>query len=334
MLLYVKHRCTLKSKRFKPKTQAPPPPPPAAPSVPSSHPALRSDIESRLELLASQVSTLSELFTARLAAPQAVGDFLPASHAPSQAWPESDARWPHPVETAGYHQESQALGGSGREPDAPGSPPLRSGSVRWGFAGLRWPWFGFAVRLPFAGSAPTSTGPRWGIRTAPIRSCSGLLLCSASSRWRSGWVIRTCATSMVFVCSLQSWFMTFARRRGWCPIPLLHLVAVSNRGSIPPRLRLLSALLSRLPSGRCGRVRGRAAALHRRSKPLSAVLLRKIRSYAVNPSFSRLVGALAVGSKRWGSVTFAEMERLERLFRCQLEATSLSLWMMLESSPC
>ena len=88
MLLYVKHRRTLRSKRSKPKTQAPPPPP-AAPSVPSSHPTPRSDIESRLELLASQVSTLSELFTARLAAPQAVGDFLPASHAPSQARPES-----------------------------------------------------------------------------------------------------------------------------------------------------------------------------------------------------------------------------------------------------
>ena len=122
MLLYVKHRCTLKSKR-KPKTQAPPHPPPAAPSVPSSHPAPRCDSESRLELLASQVSTLSELFTARLAAPQAVGDFLPATYAPSQDRPESDTRCPHPVETVGYPQESQALGGSGREPDTPGSLP-------------------------------------------------------------------------------------------------------------------------------------------------------------------------------------------------------------------
>ena len=48
----------------------------------------------------------------------------------------------------------------------------------------------------------------------------------------------------------------------------------------------------------------------------------------VNPSFSRLAGAAAVGSMRWGSVTFAEMERLGRLFRCRLEATSSSLWMM------
>ena len=138
MLLYVKHRHTLKSKRSKPKTQALPP---AATSVLSSHPAPRSDIESRLELLASQVSTLSELFTARLAAPQAIGDFLPASHAPSQARLESDARCPHPVETAGYHQESQALGGSGREPDAPGSLPYgqaQLGGDLLASAGLGW----------------------------------------------------------------------------------------------------------------------------------------------------------------------------------------------------
>ena len=83
-----------------------------------------------------------------------------------------------------------------------------------------------------------------------------------------------------------------------------------------------------------------AAALHRRSKPPSVVLPRKIRRYAiadqphfaapqlVNPSFSRLAGASAVRSKRWGSVTFAEMERLERLFRSQLEVASSSLWML------
>ena len=77
LLLYVKHRRTLKSKRSKPKTQAPPPPPPAAPSVPSSQPTPRADLESRLDTLASQVSALSELFQARLAAPQAIDGSLP-----------------------------------------------------------------------------------------------------------------------------------------------------------------------------------------------------------------------------------------------------------------
>ena len=112
-----------------------------AASLPSSHPTPRSDLESRIDLIASQVSALSELFTARLAAPQALGDFLPASHAPSQTRLESDARCPHPVETAGHHQESQALGGSGREPYAPATLPYGqaqlSRDVR-ASAGLGW----------------------------------------------------------------------------------------------------------------------------------------------------------------------------------------------------
>ena len=128
--------------------------------------------------------------------------------------------------------------------------------------------------------------------------------------------------------NLQSWCTTFGRRRGRCPIPLLHFVAVLNRGSIPPRIYpRVDAVESEVAD--C------AAALHRRSNTLSAVLPCKIRRYAVadqpqpvNPSFSRLAGASAVGSKRWGSITFAEMERLVRLFWCRLEATSSSLWMM------
>ena len=48
----------------------------------------------------------------------------------------------------------------------------------------------------------------------------------------------------------------------------------------------------------------------------------------MNPSFAQLAGARAVGSRRWGSITFSEMERLERLFQNQLEVTSSSLWLM------
>ena len=141
LLLYVKSCRSLKSKRSKPKTQAPPPLPPTASSVPSSHPAPRSDFESRLDLIASQVSALSDLLQSRLAAPQVIGDFLPASHAPSQARLESDARSPHPVETAGHPQESQALGGSGREPDEPVTLPYGQAQLCRGVrasAGLGW----------------------------------------------------------------------------------------------------------------------------------------------------------------------------------------------------
>ena len=87
-------------------------------------------------------------------------------------------------------------------------------------------------------------------------------------------------------------------------------------------------------------VAARAEALARRAKPLSHIIPSRSRRYdiadlplfalsqPVNPSFAQLAGARTVGSKRWGSVTFSEMERLERLFRSQLEMTSSSLWLM------
>ena len=83
-----------------------------------------------------------------------------------------------------------------------------------------------------------------------------------------------------------------------------------------------------------------AEALARRAKPLSQVLPPRSRRYAiadeplfasslpVNPSFAQLVGARAVGSKRWGSISFSEMEKIECLFRTQLKMTSSSLWLM------
>ena len=84
----------------------------------------------------------------------------------------------------------------------------------------------------------------------------------------------------------------------------------------------------------------RVGALARQSKPLSQILPSRssrhavadlplyASSLAVNPSFAQLAGAKAVGSKRWGSISFSEMEKLERLFRSQLEMTSKSLWLM------
>ena len=80
-------------------------------------------------------------------------------------------------------------------------------------------------------------------------------------------------------------------------------------------------------------VAARSEALARRAKPLS-------RAYAmaddaiftstqpVNSAFAQLVGSCTLGSRRWGSINFSEMERLERLFQGQLEVTSSSLWPM------
>ena len=370
VMLYVKHRRTLKSKR-RPKTQAlpPPPPPPAAPAVPSSHST--SNIESRLELLASQVSTLSELFTARLAALQAVGDFIPASLAPSPVRPESDTRCPHPVETAGYHQESQALGGSGREPDAPGSLPYGQaqlgGDLRTS-AGLGWaspsasslqappqpplapggvfvPPLSAAALGPRFAPPPTSGAHGGSYTRAPPRFSSappGTPRDSGSEVSDSDSSSASAApdSSAALIAELMSDFCPEARPvSDSAPPPRWGFEAWFDpspaSSSSRPRYRVypqVSAVESE--------VADRAAALHRRSKPLLAILPHKIRLYAVadqplfvapqpvNPSFSRLESDAAVGSKRLGSVTFAEMERLERLFRCQLEATSSSLWMM------
>ena len=87
-------------------------------------------------------------------------------------------------------------------------------------------------------------------------------------------------------------------------------------------------------------VAARSESLARRAKPLSRVIPARARAYAmaddsiftssqpVNSAFAQLVGSRALGSRRWGSITFSEMERLERLFQGQLEVTSSSLWLI------
>ena len=87
-------------------------------------------------------------------------------------------------------------------------------------------------------------------------------------------------------------------------------------------------------------VAARSKSLARRAKPLSRVIPARARNYAladdavfassqpVNSAFAQLAGSRALGSRRWGSVTFSDMERLERLFQGQLEVTSSSLWLM------
>ena len=87
-------------------------------------------------------------------------------------------------------------------------------------------------------------------------------------------------------------------------------------------------------------VAARSESLARRSKPLSRVIPTRARSYAladdaifaasqpVNSAFAQLTGSRVLASRRWGSVSFGDMERLERMFQNQLEVTSASLWLM------
>ena len=87
-------------------------------------------------------------------------------------------------------------------------------------------------------------------------------------------------------------------------------------------------------------VAARSASLARRSKPLSRIIPARARSYAladdavfassqpVNSAFAQLTGSRVLASRRWGSVSFSDMERLERMFQGQLEVTSASLWLL------
>ena len=87
-------------------------------------------------------------------------------------------------------------------------------------------------------------------------------------------------------------------------------------------------------------VAARSESLARCSRPLSRVIPARVRAYAmadeaiftssqpVNSASSQLVGSRSLGAQRCGSITFSEMERLERLFQGQLEVTSSSLWLM------
>ena len=68
-MLYIRHRLSIHYSQSKPKASAPPP---SAPSAPSPKPALQSDVEFCIDLLASQVSTLPALFLSQLDAPQAL----------------------------------------------------------------------------------------------------------------------------------------------------------------------------------------------------------------------------------------------------------------------
>ena len=78
-MLYIRHRLSIHYSQSKPKASAPPP---SAPSAPSPQPALLSDVEFRINLLASQVSTLPALFLSQLDAPQAFFVHYPICSSP------------------------------------------------------------------------------------------------------------------------------------------------------------------------------------------------------------------------------------------------------------
>ena len=292
--LYAKYRKSLKS-NTRSKSSAPPP----ATSVSSPQPSLRADIESRVDSISITVATLAEFIHSKLDAIMASVCQPSLPQVSSQARLEPDVRDPHPGLTAGYHQESQALGGPDRSPVDPSLAP------QYVHQGVRAQ---FVEQLGSASTAQPSAGPG----TAPQPSAASRL---------ADLIYETCPESRPAAdathppgCGFEAWF-------GQPPSS-----SSRQRFRLYPRVTEVESEVS-----------ARAEALARRSKPLSQVLPRRSRTYTVaddplyassqpvNPSFAQLAGAKAVGSKRWGSISFSEMVRLERVFRNQLEATSSSL---------
>ena len=354
--LYAKYRKSLKSKT-RSKSSAPPPPP--ATSVPSPRPSPRGNIEERVESLSVTVATLAEFVHSKLDALTAALCHPSLTQVSSQARLELDVRDPHPGSTAGYHQELQALGGPDRTPAVPSATPLSISQ------GVRAPFMEQAgstsAVLPKAapGTAPqpsaasASRPPPAGFEVPPSQpSTSGWILSgpppslsapdshssSASEDSDAGSDISSLNSAssrladLIYEVCPESRPVSDAQRPPCCGFEAWFGQPESS--SSRQRFRLYPRVAE------VESVSDRAEALARRAKPLSQVLLRRSRKYVVaddllhasslpvNPSFAQLAGARAVGSKRWGSITFSEMERLERVFRSQLEVTFSSLWLM------
>ena len=346
---YAKYRKSLKSREssFRSKTSLPTPP--LTPSGPSPQPALppapQADLQSQVDSLNLTFQSLSDSINSRLT--EFMSQILGHNQLSSQPRLGPDTGEPHPGRTAGESRMFQGMGASSRTPLVPPSTsyPLPR-DVRApqpeqsGRAPPRSP--------PFAAprdSAHQALRPPPGFEVPPQPSTSGWVppgpppprsrrdssdseseasegesvasaRDSASARL-ADLIYEVCPESRPLLdsraprCGFEAWF------------------GQPEAAASKQRFRLYPRVAEVLEE-----VAARSEALARRAKPLSRVIPARARSYAladdavfasqpVNSSFSQLAG-----SRRWGSITFSEMERLERLFQGQLEVTSSSLWLM------
>ena len=326
-----------------------PAPLPAQPPAPC--PAQRDDIQSQVDSLTCNFQSLSETLTSQLR------DFMLmfSSQNQSSCQPRlgPDAGEPHPGVTVGESRMFQGEGAPSRTPltPPPGFPPLSHD--------FRAPQPAPSSRAP-PSSAP-HTAPRASARQAPHPqppfgappqpSTSGLVPPgpppprsrhdsseseSEASESESVSTARETASARLAeliyeVCpDSRPLFDAKAPRCGfeaWFGQP--EAAASRQRFRMYPRVAEVHE-----------EVAARSETLARRSKPLSRVIPARAHAYAmaddaiftssqpVNSGFSQLVGPRTLGSRCWGSITFSEMERMERLFQGQLEVTSSSLWLM------
>ena len=330
MVAYVKHRKMLKSKHAKPKTGSDVPLSPSQPSVHSSQPVPDFDIEARIASLSTELSaslacqveglgsslqqsflTLSSDLSTQLAVRISALSSTSCTLTPSGSAPVRPGQVlsPHPpVSTTGLLQESQALDEVDRNPKV------------------------FYV--------PSAVLRKYSDRLVAASISQPPLVRDSDDDDRESTVSVIPDSSMVRLANFV--YDTYPGSRPVAIPPVAPrcdfeaLYALSD----PPESSHPRFAIHPQVSDILGEVDELAAALARRSKPLSAILPKKVRRYAVadsqhflvaqpiNPDFARLCGNKVVSNKRWGSVTFAEMQRLESVSQSSLEACSFSLWMM------
>ena len=351
---YAKYRKSLKSKasssKSKPSAPPPPPPPPPADSVPSLQPPARADMQSQVDSLHATVSSLAEDLSARLDALAASLLSPNMSQLSSQTRLGPDVGQPQPGVTIGTRRTFQALGVAdrtsgvhfhpyadvGRDVRAP--PPEQSGPS----AALQPHAAPGAAPPPSASFVPPQPPPCYG-DPPPQPSTSGWVPSgppptrsardsrssseSEASEAESDVSVRDSAFSrladLIYEVCPDSRLLLDAARQPRCGFEAWFGQPESSTSR--PHFRLYP----RVAEVR-SEVAARAEALAHRAKPLAHIIpscscrytIADLPLFAsslpVNPSFAQLAGARTMGSKRWRSVTFSEMERLERLFRSQL----------------
>ena len=361
IIKYAKYRMSLKSRESSscktavpappltasgPSAQPPPQPAPLPEQPPALRPAQRDDIQSQVNSLTSNFQSLSETLTSQLR------DFMLmfGSQNQSSCQPRlgPDAGELHPGETVDESRMFQGEGAPSRTPLAPpqGFQPLGD------FSALQ--------QAPY-GRAPRSSAPRPAQRASSRQTLHAMPPFGANPQpSTSGWVppgpppprSRHDSSEVSESESVSATRDTASARLAdliyeVCPAsrPLFDAKAPRcefeawfgqpEASASRQRFRMYPRVAEVLEE-----VAARSESLARRSRPLSRVIPARARAYAmaddaiftssqpVNSAFSQLVGYRSLAARRWGSVTFSEMERLERLFQGQLEVTSSSLWLM------
>ena len=343
--LYAKMRKSLKSNgssKHRPKPSASSPPPAA--SMPPSQPHALVDMQTQVDALHSMMSTLSDSLFNRMDALQA---FLASSVPQPSSRPSHrpDAGSPQPGVTAGESRTFQALGETTRKfaenvrLDQGVRPPRQEFATASAASQHRAAPGAAPQPSAFVPPRPSTFVPPPRHEVPPQPSTSGWVpsgpqpphsrgsRSSSESEFTALESSSSRLTDLIYdVCPHSRPLLDVARPprcefEGWFGQP--EVPASRPRFRLYPRVGEVES-----------DVTAKASSLARRSKPLSSILTTHYTrhavadlpyyasSLAVNPSFSQLAGAKAVGSKRWGSVSFAEMEKLERLFRAQLEMAS------------